>query len=116
MFQGEACRRRINSTEDAAKCTRAGTNWLRRFYMVERISLHAFLTDSRVSGGKPPVCAHDPDPKPSAVPAAIRVGSESQTWPVQWTVSRLEPCAGLSRIALESSHGFSVDPSTARNE
>jgi hypothetical protein len=110
MFQGEACRRRINSTEDAAKHPRAGTNWLRRFYMVERISLHPFSMDSRFSGGKQIILVSGPDPKPSTVPVTIRVGIGAPNWHNPRPVSRSEPYTDLSRIELERLHGLSVDP------
>jgi hypothetical protein len=110
MFQGEGSRRRINSTEDAAKCLRAGMNWLRRFYMVERISLQAFWTDSRFPGVKLAILVSDPDPKPITVSDTIRVGISASTWHVRRPVSRTEPYTDLSRIDLERSQGFSVDP------
>ena len=109
MFQGEACRRRINPTEDAVKCPRVGTNWLRRFYMVECISLHAFWMDSRLSGGKQLILVSNPDPKPSTVPVTIRVGIGAPTWRVPRPASRTERYTDLSRIELERSHGFGID-------
>lgn len=109
MFQGEGCRSWINSTEDAAKCPRVSTNWLRRFYMVERISLQTFWTDSRFSGGKLAILVSDPDPKPSTVPVTIRVGTSAPTWHVPWPVSCSEPYTDLSRIALERSHRFGIN-------
>jgi len=88
MFQGEACRRRINSTEDAAKCRRTGTNWLRRFYMVEGISYRPVSANSRFSGRKTSIVVSDPCPKRSAISSAIRVGIVRQTWQETGPVSR----------------------------